>query len=55
MFPLVTFVHFDNPDYRDVYRKILMDALENDVVFVTLRDNQFIFVDGKTWKVIDSN
>ena len=55
VFPLVTFVHFDNPDFRDVYRKILMDALENDVPFVTLRDNQFIFVDGETWKVIDSN
>ena len=32
-----------------------MDALENDVAFVTLRDNQFIFADGETWKVIDSN
>lgn len=55
VFPLVTFVHFDNPDFRDIYRKILMDALENDVAFVTLRDNQFIFVDGDTWKIIDSN
>ena len=55
LFPLVPFVHFDNPDFRDVYRKILMDALENNVAFVTLRDNQFIFVDGETWKVIDSD
>lgn len=55
VFPLVTFVHFDNPNFRDVYRKILMDALENDVAFVTLRDNQFIFVDGETWTVIDSD
>ena len=55
VFPLVTFVHFDNPDFSDIYRKILMDALENDVAFVTLRDNQFIFVDGDTWKIIDSN
>lgn len=55
VFSLVTFVHFDNPDFRDICRKILMDALENDVAFVTLRDNQFIFVDGDTWKIIDSN
>ena len=55
VFPLVTFVHFDDPGFRDVYRKILMDALENDVAFVTLRDNQFIFVDGNSWRVIDSN
>lgn len=55
VFPLVTFVHFDNPDFRDVYRKIVIDALENDVAFVTLRDNQFIFVDGENWRIINSN
>ena len=55
VFPLVTFVHFDNPDFRDIYRRILMDALDNDVAFVTLRDDQFIFVDGETWKIIDTN
>lgn len=55
LFPLLPFVHFDNPDYRDVYRKILNDALENDVAFVTLRDNQFIFVDGDRWQIIESN
>ena len=54
VFPLVTFVHFDNPAFRDVYRKILMDALENEVPFITLRDNQFIYVDGETWRVVDS-
>jgi dipeptidase E len=55
VFSLVTFVHFGNPDFRDVYRKIVIDALENDVAFVTLRDNQFIFVDGENWRIISSN
>ena len=55
VFPLVTFVHFDNPDFRDVYRKIVIDALENDVAFITLRDNQFIYVDGANWRIVDSN
>jgi dipeptidase E len=55
VFPLVPFVHFDNPDFREVYRKIVIDALENDLAFVTLRDNQFIFVDGKNWRIISSN
>jgi dipeptidase E len=55
VFPLVPFVHFDNPDFKEVYRKIVLDALENDVAFVTLRDNQFIFVDGKNWRIISSD
>lgn len=55
VFPLLPFVHFDNPDYRDVYRQILNDALEKDVAFVTLRDNQFIFVDGDNWQIINSD
>jgi dipeptidase E len=55
VFPLLPFVHFDNPDYRDVYRQILNDALEKDVAFVTLRDNQFIFVDGDNWRIISSD
>jgi len=54
LFPLVALAHFDNPDLRDVYRKILMHALEHDVAFVTLRDNQFIHMEGDTWKIIDS-
>jgi dipeptidase E len=55
VFPLATFVHFDNPDFRDAYRQIVIDALENDVAFVTLRDNQFLFVDGESWRIIDAN
>lgn len=54
LFPLLPLVHFDNPEYRDVYRKILNDALENDVAFVTLRDNQFIFADGESWQIISA-
>lgn len=55
VFPLLPFVHFDNPAFKDVYRKILSDALENDAAFVTLRDNQFIFVEGENWRIVDSN
>ena len=55
VFPLLPFVHFDNPMFRDVYRKILADALENDVAFVTLRDNQFIFVEGGSWRIISAD
>lgn len=55
VFPLLPLVHFDNPDYHDIYSKILAEALENNVALITLRDNQFIFVDGENWRVIDSD
>lgn len=55
VFPLLPFVHFDNPMFRDIYRKILADALENDVAFVTLRDSQFVFVEGDSWRIISAD
>jgi len=54
LFPLVAFAHFDNPDFKDVYRSILAYALENDVEFVTLKEKQMIVVDGDMWKIIES-
>ena len=54
LFPLVAFVHFDNPDFKDVYRRILSHALENGVGFVTLKEKQFIVVEGEFWKIIDA-
>jgi dipeptidase E len=52
LFPMVAFAHFDNPDFKDVYRQILLYALENDVDFVTLKEKQFIIVDGDYWKIV---
>jgi len=54
LFPLVAFAHFDNPDFRDVYRSILAYALEHDVAFVTLKEKQMIIVDGDMWKIVES-
>ena len=54
LFPLVPFAHFDNPDFKDVYRSILDYAPENDVEFVTLKETQINFVEGDMWKIIDS-
>ena len=54
LFPLVTFAHFDNPDFKDVYRQILAHALANDVGFVTLKEKQFIVVHGDSWRIIDA-
>ena len=53
LFPLVAFAHFDNPDFKEVYQKILAYALQNDVDFVTLREKQFIAVDGDSWRIIN--
>lgn len=55
LFPLVAFAHFDNPDFKDVYRQILLYALENDVDFVTLKEKQFIVADGDSWKMVTTN
>ena len=54
LFPLVAFAHFDNPDFKDAYRQILLFALENDVDFVTLKEKQFIIVDGDSWKIVST-
>ena len=53
LFPFVPFAHFDNPEFKGVYQEILAYALENDVDFVTLKEKQFIAVDGDSWRVID--
>jgi len=54
LFPLVAFAHFDNPGFKDVYRQILLFALENDVDFVTLKEKQFIIVDGDSWRIVST-
>jgi dipeptidase E len=54
LFPLVAFAHFDNPDFKDAYRSILVYALDNDVDFVTLKEKQMIVVDGDLWKIVES-
>jgi len=55
VFPLLPLVHFDNPAFKTVYAKILDDALANDVAFVTLKEQQFIVVEGDEWRVVDSD
>lgn len=54
LFPLVTFVHFDHPDFKDVYKEIMNFALDNDVGFITLNENQFIFVEGENWRLVET-
>jgi dipeptidase E len=53
IFPFSTYVHFDAPWAKDVYKDILKFSLDNNKSFITLRDNQFIHVKGETWQVID--
>lgn len=54
LFPLVTFVHFNHPDYKAYYKEILKYALVNDLAFVTVKEKQFIFVEGDKWRIIES-
>lgn len=54
LFPLVPFVHFDHPDYKVYYKKILDYALENDVAFMTVKSGQFIVVEGEKWRLVES-
>ena len=53
LFPYVTFVHFGNPEYKEIYRDILLYSLDVGLSFITLRDNQFIYIHGDNWRVID--
>lgn len=53
LFPFAPYVHFDDPGYKDIYEEILKFSLDNSTSFITLRDNQFIFVKGDKWQVID--
>ena len=54
LFPLVPFVHFDNPDFKKYYRDILQYSQDNDVMFVTVKEKQFVFVESNKWRIIDS-
>ena len=54
LFPLVPFVHFDHPDFKAHYREIMAFALDNDVPFLTLNENQFIFVEGDRWRIVEA-
>ena len=54
LFPLVAFAHFDNPNFKAAYRQILAHALDNGVDFVTLKEKQFIVVDGESWRIINA-
>ena len=53
LFPFAPYVHFDDPVFRDVYREILNFSLDQSSSFITLKDNQFIYVKGDKWQVID--
>lgn len=53
LFPFAPYVHFDAEWTKELYKDILKFSLENNKSFITLRDNQFIYVTGKKWQVID--
>lgn len=53
LFPFAPYVHFDAEWTKELYADILKFSLENNKSFITLRDNQFIYVTGKKWQVID--
>lgn len=53
IFPFSTYVHFDKPWAKEVYKDILKFSLDNSKSFVTLHDNQFIYVNGEHWQMID--
>lgn len=53
LFPYAPYVHFDAEWTKELYADILKFSLENNKSFITLRDDQFIYVTGKKWQVID--
>lgn len=53
LFPFAPYVHFDAEWTKDLYADILKFSLENNKSFITLRDDQFIYVTGEKWQVID--
>lgn len=53
LFPYAPYVHFDAEWTKDFYVDILKFSLENNKSFITLRDDQFIYVTGEKWQVID--
>ena len=54
LFPFATYVHFDAPWAKGVYKDILKFSLDNSKAFITLKDSQFIYVTGEKWEVIDA-
>ncbi|WP_242084283.1 Type 1 glutamine amidotransferase-like domain-containing protein [Aestuariivivens sediminis] len=55
VFPLVPLAHYDHPDYKAVYKDILNFALEQNIPVVSLKENQFIMVEGAQWEIINSD
>jgi dipeptidase E len=53
LFPFAPYVHFDAEWTKEIYVDILKFSLENNKSFITLRDDQFIYVTGEKWQVID--
>ena len=53
IFPFAPYVHFDAEWTKEMYADILKFSLENNKSFITLRDDQFIYVTGEKWQVID--
>lgn len=53
LFPFAPYVHFDAEWTKELYADILKFSLENNKSFITLRDDQFIYVTGVKWQVID--
>jgi dipeptidase E len=52
LFPFSTYAHFDAPWAKDVYKEILTFSIEKSKSFITLHDNQFIYVQDEKWQVI---
>ena len=53
LFPFAPYVHFDAEWTKELYADILKFSLENNKSFITLRDDQFIYVTGEKWQAID--
>jgi dipeptidase E len=53
LFPFATYVHFDAPWAKGVYKDILKFSLDNSKAFITLKDSEFIYVKGDNWRVVE--
>lgn len=53
-FPLVPLAHIDNPNFKSYYKDILNFALDHEISFVSLKETQFILVEGSKWQIIDT-
>lgn len=54
IFPMVPLAHIDNPEFKVFYEDILTFALEHDIPFVSLKEKQFIFVEGSKWQIVNA-